>query len=227
MPATTQCDNCGALLHSRRPDQHFCNLTCQRAWQARQHVTFACKACGTVVTRHPDRANVFCSRTCRLAWEGQAEAARFWVQVDQSGGPDACWPWLGYRSPLGYGKFHVKREGKWVTRLATHVAWELTHGPLPPGTPHLHQCDNPPCVNPAHVRPGTQAENVADMRRKGRARDPNGERASGARLTADQVQDIRVRYAAGGVSQSALARAYGVDSKTVNAIVRRKAWQHI
>ena len=85
----------------------------------------------------------------------------FWVQVDRSGGPDACWPWTGpIRNQKGYGKFRV--DGK------DHVAHQWLLGELrgvPLVWPHeiaRHCCDNPPCCNPAHLLTGTVADNVAD-----------------------------------------------------------------
>lgn len=93
-------------------------------------------------------------------------AERFWAKVDKRG-PDECWPWLGGTSD-GYGVIGVGRRAEGVKR-ATHIAWTLEHGvPLPDGMDALHKCDNPPCVNPKHLFPGTQADNVKDMLAKGR-----------------------------------------------------------
>jgi hypothetical protein len=84
------------------------------------------------------------------------------------GGADECWIWLGARSPLGYGRF--RRDGR--AQIASRVAYELAHGPIPDGRLVCHRCDNPPCVNPGHLFLGTDADNVRDMRRKGRAPRP-------------------------------------------------------
>ena len=98
---------------------------------------------------------------------------RFWAKVDKRG-PEECWPWLGANdSKRGYGT--TWDGGR--RRKATHVSWELHHGqPFPSGMAACHSCDNPPCVNPAHIWPGTQSDNLLDARRKGRVTMPTERR---------------------------------------------------
>ena len=93
---------------------------------------------------------------------------RFWEKVDRQG-PHACWEWLAYRNAGGYGQLTVHGRSCHAHR----VAWELTHGPILRGAHNhdicvLHTCDNPGCVNPAHLFLGSQAVNVEDMNAKGR-----------------------------------------------------------
>lgn len=89
---------------------------------------------------------------------------RFWSRVDQSGGPDVCWPWTAMRDKDGYGR--VKVQGG--TMRAHRLARSLTDGRVPHGLLVLHACDNPPCCNPAHLRAGTDLDNKADMVARGR-----------------------------------------------------------
>lgn len=165
---------------------------------------------------------------------------RFTEKVDRSGGPDACWPWTGSRKESGHGE--VGSGGRRGRILKAHrVAWELAYGPIPEGMKVCHKCDNPPCCNPTHLFLGTQADNMADMARKGRANrtsrllgdahplriNPHlaarGERVGGARLTEADVCLIL----SSNESQRALARRFGVSRRTVAFVQQRKTWRHV
>lgn len=91
------------------------------------------------------------------------QKARFWAKVDVRG-PDDCWPWLAANDGRGYGRVRI---GAKITSAA-HVSLTLSGRPRPGGQMSLHSCDNPPCVNPKHLRWGTQAENIDDMMRRRR-----------------------------------------------------------
>ena len=121
-------------------------------------------------------------------WTKQARDT-FWQKVDQSAGPDGCWPWLLSKRSTGYGQVNMgKSHGP---SLAAHrVAYELANGPIPSlngvdhrGTVIMHTCDNSVCCNPKHLRAGTQSENLADMHRKGRL-------VATPRMTKEQVKMI-------------------------------------
>lgn len=95
-------------------------------------------------------------------------------RVDISGGPDACWPFVGARHVFGYGEF---RTGCRAYR-AHRLAYEVAYGGIPIGLHVLHRCDNPPCCNPRHLFLGTNADNQADMRAKGRGYAPPSNRGT-------------------------------------------------
>jgi hypothetical protein len=82
---------------------------------------------------------------------------RFWEKVDQRG-PDECWPWLGWRTPKGYGMFRPHLHS--TTSTATRFAYEQRVGPIPVGMHLDHLCRNPPCCNPSHLEPVTPRENM-------------------------------------------------------------------
>lgn len=88
---------------------------------------------------------------------------RFWERVDKRA-PQECWPWLGRTNALGYGTI----DDKGTSKLAHRVSYELHVGPIPENHLVCHDCDNPPCCNPAHLFLGTDTENIQDMINKGR-----------------------------------------------------------
>jgi predicted XRE-type DNA-binding protein len=142
-------------------------------------------------------------------------AERFWDKVDVLDS-DCCWEWQGYRDSRGYGTVGVGgREGG--TEWAHRVAFSLTRGPIPKGLMVCHRCDNPPCCNPWHLFLGTALVNNRDAQAKGRNR--KGENHPQAKLSDLVVAEIRSRYAEGGVSQSQLARLYGVTQSHISNIV--------
>lgn len=139
--------------------------------------------------------------------------------------PDGCAVWVGSRRPDGYGVFAVGGRLRKGSVLAHRRAWEREHGPIPECLCVCHKCDNPPCVNPAHLFLGTRADNNADMEAKGRGVRLRGERNGNSKITPSVVVAIRSAYAAGGVSQRALARSFGLHQTTIGDIVRGETWR--
>lgn len=158
---------------------------------------------------------------------------RFWKFVNMT---DGCWLWTGLVGKDGYGRI---RPGTGTKKVRTdRFSYELHRGPIPEGMFVLHTCDIRPCVNPAHLFLGTSRDNIDDMVTKGRSlkgRDPfskcqeqrvRGERHGQAKLTAEQVVEIRRRRANGEICRS-IAEAFGLSKKTVQYICSGKAWKHI
>lgn len=154
---------------------------------------------------------------------------RYLSKVQRSSDPDGCWTWTGAKDQDGYGLFWdgTYREngcGNYVR--ATRWTHEQFIAPLAAGRHVLHRCDNPACVNPAHLFSGTNAENHADREAKGRGRRCHGSTHVGSKLTEEQVLAIRA-LRTDGASQASLARDYGVSTALVSNIVNRKVWTHI
>lgn len=85
---------------------------------------------------------------------------RFWSKVNKEPG-DGCWVWTGCLV-RGYGMMHITGKG---AGYAHRFAWESLVGPIPHGMQLDHICHNPTCVNPAHLRLATQAENARNRLR--------------------------------------------------------------
>lgn len=93
---------------------------------------------------------------------------RFWAKV-QKGEPDQCWLWINSTNGAGYGMITRKRpDGTHGRSLAHRLSYEIHCGPIPDNALICHKCDNPSCVNPAHLFIGSYRDNTHDMMRKGR-----------------------------------------------------------
>lgn len=114
-------------------------------------------------------------------------------------------------------------------RLTHRISYEVHRGDIPDGLCVLHRCDTPACVNPAHLFLGTHSDNANDKVSKGRARgwDSSGERNPAAKLSADQVRQVRRLLAVGGMSKTAIARQFGVSQQLVSAINSGEAWSSL
>lgn len=150
---------------------------------------------------------------------------RFWLKVCKH---SECWNWLGYLNADrgGYGRIEIDGHFIYVHRYS----WMLAYGSIPDGLQVCHRCDNPACVKPDHLFLGTNAENLADMRAKGRHRWGNtpfpGVSNPMARLTDEAVLEIRRRWQAGTL-QKDLAAEFGVSKMTISRAVRGESWSHL
>lgn len=169
-------------------------------------------------------------------------ADRVWPKVSKLGpvpehcperGP--CWEWTAAIGRHGYGLISLDGD----CELAHRVVYAMIVGPEERDI--LHHCDNRRCVHadpdPAlsHLYPGTDLENQRDARDRGRAVKPpqpraeqraRGERQGSAKLTVDEVREIRTMFS-DGWTQTALAMEFGVDQTAISAIVLRKTWTHV
>lgn len=125
---------------------------------------------------------------------------------------DECWLWKGGLTSKGYG--HLRVDGR--IERAHRVLYEMAVGPIPDGLVVRHDCDTPRCVNPFHLRVGTQAQNMQDAVERGLM--PSGEYHGRTKLTSDQIAEIRWRWAEDGAKQADLAAEFGISSSHVSRI---------
>ena len=158
-----------------------------------------------------------------------SEEERFFSRVDKDGptiyeGLGPCWVWTGGKVSAGYGGFTVYVDGE-KTSVPSH-RWSYVHhvGPIPAGLFLRHRCDNPPCVNPEHLEPGTQNDNVQD--RQARGRTSRGTAHYAAKLTEWDVRDIREIHR-NGCSAAEIARGYKVGATAIERLLSGRTWSHV
>lgn len=165
------------------------------------------------------------AKYCSSACAGAAHSAA----ADDKGSPigiefarwfnrgDGCWEWLGARDRNGYGAFSYAG----LTRRAHVVALALDGRGPAKGQYACHHCDNPACVRPDHLYPGTPTQNMADA--IARNRQQAGVRHYAAKLTDADVITIR----ASSDAIKIIAAQYGVSASNIAMIRRRKTWKHV
>lgn len=156
----------------------------------------------------------------------------FWAKAQKT---ETCWLWSGSISKTdGYGMYH---RGQRKYTVAHRVAYEFAVGPIPTGMIIMHLCDNPPCVNPDHLRLGTKLDNNRDSLLKGRRRTtpPRGENEIHSRkLTWVDVLEIRRRHPLPlpkttrpkGHTLTGTARDMGVCVSTIRKIALGEKWRY-
>jgi len=187
------------------------------------NILHACKVCGTYF--HPwagrESTNMTCSRKCNGVNSKAANSHGpndFETYVDKT---DGCWTWVGPLNWAGYGVFCIGG-----TRHKAHrFAYERVHGEIPTGVFICHRCDNPRCVRVDHLWAGSHADNMADMRMKGRAhKSPSRHSESHplAKLTQEKARKIRCDQRAAW----RIADEYGVSKSLVWGIKRGTHWKY-
>jgi hypothetical protein len=134
-----------------------------------------------------------------------------------------CLVWTGAKTDNGYGRLKINAK----YQRAHRVSYSLHNGPIAEGLIVLHTCDVRLCCNPAHLVLGTHADNMADMKNKGRA--ARGANHGNVRLTAEQVREARRLYRPRSLEHSgtALARRYGVSASTISYAMSERHWAHL
>lgn len=151
-----------------------------------------------------------------IGLETLSEAFRnFRDDAGMNGERCAIWPITDKRN--GYAV--MKHRGGFIK--VYRLMYELFVGPIPKGMSVLHSCDNPACINPAHLRVATHAENMAEMARKGRS--ARGTRHPCAKLTEDLVREIRTS----DETLHQLAARLGMGISALGSVRRRETWRHI
>jgi hypothetical protein len=152
---------------------------------------------------------------------------RFWRKVDRTTTPDGCWTWTGClfntKKVNRYGEFWF--EGRpW---LAHRVSWIISFGRIADDILVLHSCDNPPCVRPDHLFLGNNTDNAQDALLKGRLWIPKGIAHGCAKLTEDQVWEIRRLIQEGNLSLKTIGAMFGVTRSNVGYIKSGKLWKSL
>lgn len=151
----------------------------------------------------------------REAAKSKRKIEKFWSLV-KTASPDECWEWQGRTHPVtGYGSLTFNSKQVYAHR----VAYELTNGKIPEGKNILHSCDNPKCCNPAHLRSGTQQENMEDRDKRKRAKARTG----CAAYYRQRNKEIVEQYGGSLDEIPALAQRFGVGgSEVYNVILRAR-----
>ena len=150
-------------------------------------------------------------------------------------GAHECWPWTGYVSKAvhaaidhpGYGRIDLLGlKGVYAHRIAYLAAHpgSITLD-CKDGLFVLHRCDNPICCNPKHLFLGTNQDNIDDKVKKGRCPDLRGTRCYAAKLSEEDVREIRRLKPQ--ATLKALAFLYDVSRATICGCLYGRHYQDV
>lgn len=179
--------------------------------------------CNVHASRARREAEIAASPTTRIhAWATLEERLRRvgWNEVTRKPELGPCWEWAGLLDKKGYGRVAV---GKQKMKAAHRAAYEVWNGDLDPALYVCHECDNPICINPAHLFQGDQYVNMRDA--KAKRRNANGMRQGRAILTDKQVDEIRAKHVPRKYTYAMLGQEYGVHPGTIGSIIQGRNWQ--
>lgn len=228
---TRQCASCGKDFEVKpstvkTAPAKFCSRECVAA--SPKGVTRPCLTCGKPVYAPPAKAarghGTYCSMACSPQNRPVAILERFWDKVDRRD-PDDCWMWQANKNEDGYGLIRYNRR---ITG-AHRVVLLMTGVEIPKDKEVMHSCDNPGCVNPAHLSLGSHHENILDMVSKGRYSEarPRGQAHSSTKLSDVEVLAIRATFDARTKTSAALAREHGMSTSAMYSLTHRKTWKHL
>lgn len=143
-----------------------------------------------------------------------------------------CIEFQGRLDKDGYGYLSVAKHGQ---RRAHRATWCAANGPIPEGICVCHSCDNPPCINLAHLFLGTQKDNAQDMVTKGRYHVKRGKEAPNVKLSEGDILQIIALLPIkrgtgnnyGGLTHKEIGKMFGVSGGAISQIAAGKNWKHI
>lgn len=187
-------------------------------------MTKKCQCCGkelvnsACLSQRQFEARKFCSRACSGKASTSTPVDRFLEKVKQTEG---CWIWSGSKNKKNYGTFFL--DGR--AQKAHRVSYSLFVGPIADDLFILHRCDNPPCVNPAHLSTGTPQDNMDDMVSKGRSCIRRGEDNPFAKLSVAEVKTARHLYFAEARTCVEIGKFFSVSNTCIKDIVKDRTWR--
>lgn len=196
-----------------------------------------CSHCGKEFSDWKCKGREYCSKKCANIDNSIKRKRSVFHRVFEKteiNGHDKCWIFKGASDKLGYGRIS-NRHGRFEPpEKAYRVMFELINGKIPEGMSILHQCDNPSCVNPNHLKVGTQKDNMMEASFRGRLNPKSllnlksiGEENPQSKLTESDVKEIRKLYATGTFTQKEIAIAFDISPVTVGDITNYRTWRNI
>ncbi len=207
-----------------------------------------CAYCSRTFTAEPNRLRTgrgkYCTKYCADSAREIDPITYFWEHISKSTDPDGCWEWTGTLDDRGYAIIHVNHKPMHASRFS----YELNIGPIPKGLFCCHKCDTPACVRVSHIFLGTSKENMLDAKNKGRLHTGDdhwshkhpekishnhsrpsvyGETHPMAKLTDEQVLEIRRLHDEEQVLDTDIAQQFCVTKTNIGYIVKRKTWRHL